>query len=457
MPDNNGGLKQVTMKTSTMFVILFGTVCAGCFGMEDMVGSSGPGLTLLIILAIPVFWAIPIALVCAELGAAIPEQGGYYVWLRRALGPFWAYCGAFWRTWLWYINSGILIVLAMDYVASFFALSRPMYLLVSAIMIAAIGGFNIISIKTTAWAARIFLILIMIPFGLLVILGIFKMQFNPATPFFNPYNSNAENIAYAIVLGVWMYGAFESPANFAGEVSNFKKIFPKALGLTVLAMTLTYFLPMLVGLSAVGQWELWGTEGGSAINVVELCKAIGGNALGGAMLISAMCSNIIMVTEEIAATPRIPAVLADDGLAPKFFGKLHKKYRTPYLSIIFTCALAFIVIIIGHFSMLIEFQTFVFFGTYAPLMIAAAALRIKEPDLERPYRIPLGTKGLIAYSIPVVVICFYCIIFCSSAAKIGALIFGLGAPLTYFIFKKMYGGYKPDKKIEEDEKSEIEA
>ena len=82
-------------------------------------------------------------------------------------------------------------------------------------------------------------------------------------------------------------------------------------------------------------------------------------------------------------------------------------------------------------------------------MIGVIALRIKYPEMPRPYRVPLGTKGLIAYAIPVVIICFYCIIFCSKAAMLGAVIFGPAAPITYFLFKKIYGG--PDN-IKENKK-----
>ncbi len=445
--DNN--LKQRKMKVRTLFTILFASVCAGCFGMEDMVGASGPGLTLLIIIVIPLIWAAPIALSCAEIGSAIPEQGGYYVWIKKALGPFWGYCAAFWRTWIWYLNEGILLVLAMDYISSFFNLSRPAYLIVVALIMIAIAIVNIIGLEAVGWVSVGFLVLIMVPFGLLVIFGIFQMQYNPVEPFFNPYNSTTNNIAYAIVLGVWMYGAFEGPASYAGEISNFKKIFPKALGITVLAMTLTYFLPMIVGLASVGNWQEWSSGGDGSIDIVVICQTVGGHALGVAMLISAMCSNIIQVNDNMAATTRIPAIISQDGLAPKFFQKLNKKYGTPTYSIIFTCILAYAVICFGHFDVLIEFQTFVFFATYIMLMIGVIALRIKYPEMPRPYRVPLGTKGLIAYAIPVVIICFYCIIFCSKAAMLGAVIFGPAAPITYFLFKKIYGG--PDN-IKENKK-----
>ncbi len=441
-----GEVKKLNLSVSGLFVILFGSVCAGCFGMEDMVGQSGPGLTLLTILLVPIIWTVPIALSCAEMGATLPVQGGYYIWIKEALGPFWGYCAGFWRTWIWYLNEGILLVLSMEYVASFFDLSKTAYIIVVGIILAAIAWVNIVGIKAVKWVSIGFIIMIMIPFGLLFILGLFHIQFNPVEPFFNPQDSKGNNIAYAIVLGVWMYGAFEGPASYAGEVNNFQKIFPKALAVTVFAMTLTYFLPMLVGLSAVGNWQLWGFAGGNhAITVVELCNAVGGHALGVAMLISAMCSNIIQVNDNMAATVRIPAIISQDGLAPKFFQSLHKKYKTPVASIVFTCLLAFALLCYNQiseagFAALIEFQTFVFFATYIMLMWAMIMLRIKRPELPRPYKVPLPTWGLVCYAIPVVVICFYCIFTSGTSALLGAAIFGLGAPLSYFLFKKIYGG-----------------
>ncbi|MDO4833488.1 MAG: APC family permease [Bacillota bacterium] len=457
-----GEVKKVTMSVGGLFVILFGSVCAGCFGMEDMVGQSGPGLTLLMILVVPCIWAVPIALSCAEMGATLPVQGGYYIWIKTALGPFWGYCAGFWRTWIWYLNEGILLVLSMEYVASFFNLSKIGYMIVVGIILGGVAYVNIVGVTAVKWVSVGFLVLIMVPFGLVCIFGLGHLNFNPIEPFFNPSNSNANNIAYAIVLGVWMYGAFEGPASYAGEVKDFQKIFPKALAVTVLAMTLTYFLPMLIGLSAVGQWEIWGLSGGDhAITAVELAKAVGGNALGMAMLISAMCSNIIQVNDNMAATVRIPAIISQDGLAPGFFQKLSKKHRTPVVSIVFTCVLAFALLLFNQiseagFAALIEFQTFVFFATYIMLMVAMIALRIKQPDLERPYRVPLPTWGLICYAIPVILICFYCIIFCSHAAALGAVIFGLGAPISYFIFKKIYGGVDGPNAVEHYEFGDID-
>ena len=67
---------------------------AGPYGLEELVGKAGYRRTFLILLLTPLLWSIPTTLMEAELSSSLPEEGGYYVWVRRALGPFW---GILWR------------------------------------------------------------------------------------------------------------------------------------------------------------------------------------------------------------------------------------------------------------------------------------------------------------------------------------------------------------------------
>ena len=111
-------LRRVRLRLATVVVIIFVFVSSGAFGLEDMVGWSGPGVALLLLLVLPVVWALPMGLVCAELGSAIPEEGGYYVWVKRALGEYWGFqCG--WWSWLTtFVDSALYIALVTDYLQS---------------------------------------------------------------------------------------------------------------------------------------------------------------------------------------------------------------------------------------------------------------------------------------------------------------------------------------------------
>ncbi len=77
--------------------VMYAYATGGPFGLEDMVTTSGPGLTLLYLLFFPVFWCIPVSLVAAELTTAIPVEGGFYRWVRAAFGDFWGFLAGWWN------------------------------------------------------------------------------------------------------------------------------------------------------------------------------------------------------------------------------------------------------------------------------------------------------------------------------------------------------------------------
>ena len=80
-----------TLGLGSLVFIMFFTVSGGAYGLEDTIGEAGAGMGLLLILIAPIVWAIPAALVVAELATAMPVQGGYYYWVKKALGPFWGF------------------------------------------------------------------------------------------------------------------------------------------------------------------------------------------------------------------------------------------------------------------------------------------------------------------------------------------------------------------------------
>src|ERR1700728_287247 len=66
-------------------------VSGGPYGIEDILGGAGYAKAIIILLILPFLWCLPTALMIGELASAIPAEGGFYVWVRRALGPFWGY------------------------------------------------------------------------------------------------------------------------------------------------------------------------------------------------------------------------------------------------------------------------------------------------------------------------------------------------------------------------------
>ena len=87
---SHAGLRRELGLASLLAVVFF-NVSGGPYGIEDAVSSFGPGLTLVLLVLTPLVWSLPVSLAMAELAAALPEEGGYVAWVRRAFGPFWGF------------------------------------------------------------------------------------------------------------------------------------------------------------------------------------------------------------------------------------------------------------------------------------------------------------------------------------------------------------------------------
>src|ERR1039457_4616277 len=82
---------QSKMRLLPLFAATYFMVSGAPYGIEDILGGAGYGRAILILLTLPLLWSLPTALMIGELAAAIPAEGGFYVWVRRRLGPFWGY------------------------------------------------------------------------------------------------------------------------------------------------------------------------------------------------------------------------------------------------------------------------------------------------------------------------------------------------------------------------------
>ena len=79
----SGRLRLFSLIAATYFM-----VSGGPYGIEDTLGGAGSFGALLILAIVPFVWSLPTTLMIGELASAIPAEGGFYVWVRRAFGPF---------------------------------------------------------------------------------------------------------------------------------------------------------------------------------------------------------------------------------------------------------------------------------------------------------------------------------------------------------------------------------
>ena len=425
-------LRRVRLRLATVVVIIFVFVSSGAFGLEDMVGSSGPGLALLLLLVLPVVWALPMGLVCAELGSAIPEEGGYYVWVKRGLGEYWGFQAGWWSWLTTFVDSAVYIALIMDYLQSWLDLDVTTAWLIGIAIIAVLAYLNIRGLNVIALSSIVMTIVILAPFLVMTIIGFAKWQGVPWEPFSYPGQGFWTSVGYALAVGMWMYSGYDSMSVLAGEVENPRRVIPRGLMVAMPLIVISYFVPTLAALAGVGRWDEWTTEGG--ISFVEIAEQLGGAGLGAAMLIAAVVSNLALFQEYLGAGARPAFVMAEDHLLPRVLTRVHPRYGTPWVSIVFLAAVNALLVRYG-FETLIVIDVFLMMFYYILIFVAAVALRRREPDLERPFRVRGNALVLALICLPAVAIAVLALFTNGSDWLIGGMAGVLTGPIAYLVFK----------------------
>jgi amino acid transporter len=429
------GLRQHHMKTSTIVFMIFCLCAAGAYGIEEMIPLAGPGLTLVMLMVLPFFWSAPMGLVAAELGSAIPQEGGYYKWVQRACGEFWSFQAGWWRTISIYFDNTIYVVLAGSYLASVADLSAAQGYAVKAAIVIFFTYVNLRGIRDVGRVSTVISILVMVAFAMVAVVGFANWHSNPFVPFIPPNQSLLASIGSAIAIGMWMYSGYESMSTVAGEISN-PQVIPRATLISVPLIMATYILPTMGGLASIGHWDQWAADGGLSYSDVVTQVA---PAFGLFFVVVAVSAQLSIFNTYIASGSRGFFALAEDNLAPRSLVKCSEKHGVPYVAVLslgifglIGCMLPFGVIVVVDMMLLMS--------AYALIFISGCILRVREADLPRPFRVPIGTRGFIAMCTPPLVIAFAALFINGTDYFVGGMIAIVTGPVAYCIFKRTYGG-----------------
>lgn len=369
----------------------------GPYGLEDTVGSAGAGMGLLLIIINPFIWSLPTALMVAEMGTTIPVQGGYYHWSKTTLGPFWGFLSGWWMWVVSWVDMAIYPVLFTTFAANFgvFDFLNPdtgnpwLAWLVRFAMIVLLGVLNVFGAKAIGDSSKVFLAIVLAPFVLVTIIGVFNMDRNPVEPFVLEGLSPAAAFGAGLFVVMWNYMGWDSMSTFASEIDNPKKSFPKALAISIPLITLCYLLPTLVSLAIVGPDQIEWTAGAYTV----IAEEVGGKWLGFIMNAAALLSAVGLYASWMLSNSRIPFALAEDGYLPASIAKLHPKYGSPWISIL-VCSIICSAFILGPFQGLVAIDVTVYAFALALEFASLIALRRSHPDLERPFKVPGGWIGV---------------------------------------------------------------
>jgi amino acid transporter len=406
--------------------VMFSYTTGGPFGLEDMVTTSGPGITLLYLLVLPFFWCIPVSLVSAELTTAMPVEGGFYRWTRAAFGNFWGFLAGWWNWSASFLLGGIYAVLFADYFAYYFPqLTWWQHYLLSIGLIAGLTWINVRGIQMVGQVATALELFIFVPVMTMIILALTHWHQNPFHPWVVPHQSTFKIFGVGLAFGLWLYSGYEQVSTVAQEVENPQKAYPRALALVVPLSIAAYFLPAFAGLASAGNWEQW-----HAGFFSDAARIIGGPWLGSWMTVAAMIANVALLNSTILTTTRMPFAMAEDRYLPAALTRKHSRYATPWLAIVVS-AVIYALLSWQSLSRLISVYIWLRSATTVLTVLSAWKLRRTQPDLKRAFIIPGGNLGLFYVVAAPVVMALVALLGGDRFATIGGVIAIMLGVVTY--------------------------
>jgi len=412
--------------------VMFAYTTGGPFGMEEMVTTSGPGLTLLYLLVLPFFWCIPVSLVAAELTTTIPVEGGFYRWVRASFGDFWGFLAGWWNWSASWLLGGSYAVLFSDYLANYFPfLAGWKHYAVSVALISVLAYVNTRGIQMVGAVATVLEISVLIPVLLLCVIGVARWRYSPFHPFVPPHVPPFQVFGVGLALGLWLYSGYEQCSSVAEEIENPQWSYPRALAIVVPLSIATYFLPALFSLAALGNWQEWNTA-----YLSTAAKLIGGGWLGFLITAAAMLGNVSLLNATVLTSTRMPSSMAEDGYLPPVFAAKHKKFGTPWIAILISSAI-YALLAFHTLAQLLTVYVWLRILVTVLTVLAAWRLRKARPEMKRPFRIPWGGAGL-AYVViaPLAMSAVALVGSDKFALKWGPVPVALGV-MAYFVFPKV--------------------
>jgi len=394
------------MRLLPLIAATYFMVSGGPYGLEDIIGMAGYGRALLLLLVIPVVWSLPTSLMVGELASSIPEEGGYYRWVRRAMGEF---CG-FQEAWL-------------SLAASVFDMA--IYPTIFVLYLGRIEPAWTAGYRGTMWALAVVVVcmvwnlrgaravgegsvglfcLLLSPFVVLTAVGLWKGLIEGAHGFAGSHWLRAPmagaDFAGAVSVTLWNYMGWDNASTVAQEVEAPQRNYPKAMLLATGLVTLTYVLPLAaVGLAGipVAQFSTgaWADAARELVGPwLALCVVLGGT-INGAGVFNAL----------VMSYTRVPCALAEEGMLPKVLERKNR-WGVPWVSVAL-CSVGWALALRLSFERLISIDLVLYGGALVLEFVALVVLRVREPELVRPFKVPGGVWGAVGMGVgPVGLIAF---------------------------------------------------
>ncbi len=381
------------MRLLPLIAATYFMVAGGPYGLEDIIGMAGYGWALLLLVTIPLLWSLPTSLMVGELAAAMPVDGGFYYWVREAMGPFWGFQEAWLSLAASVFDMAIYpttFVLYLSHVAPRLTAGHGGLMLKLGIVgISAV--WNLRGAVSVGWGSERMMAVSLSPFVVLIVIAVWHALRHG--PVFAPAGAPVGlDIGGAISVTLWNYMGWDNASTIAQEVDEPQRNYPRAMLASALTVTCVYVLPLMaVWMSGIpasrfstGAWA-------------DAAMLLGGSGLALMVVLAGSLDGLGTFNALTLSLTRLPCAMAEDGLLPRVLAK-RRTNGVPWVSVV-ACSIAWALALGFTFERLISMDLVLYGGALVLEFVALVVLRVKAPQMPRPFRVPGGLRTAVALGI----------------------------------------------------------
>jgi len=368
------------MRLWPLIAATFFMVSGGPYGIEDILGGAGFARAIVILLVLPLLWCMPTALMIGELASAIPAEGGFYVWVRRALGPFWGYQ----ESWLSLTASVFDMALYPSIFVLYLGKFDPALTAGWCGYAWPLGVVVLCSIWNLLGAPEVgedsvgLFVLLLSPLAIFVLLGFWHgLTQHPTVAWSKP--ASHAGLSTAILVALWNYMGWDNASTVAQEVEDPQRNYPRAM-MGAIAITVAGYILPLAALALAGLPSNSFSTGDWA----TAARALGGPLLGLAVVGGGCIMGVGMFNALAMSYTRLPMAMAEDGMLPRALARRNRR-GAPWVSIL-VCGAGWALALQLPFERLISIDLVLYGVSLLLEFIALAVLRKREPELKRPFK-----------------------------------------------------------------------
>ncbi|MCZ6900538.1 MAG: ethanolamine permease [Bacteroidetes bacterium] len=367
-----------------------GYVISGMYFGWNLGLEKGGTLGLAIATAFIIIMYVTFTFSYTELACSIPKAGGAFDYALRGLGKRWGFLGG--------MAQNIEFVFAPPAIA--FAIGAYLHLFIPSISVLTIAitsyfiftALNIYGVKTAASFELGITVVAVI--GLLIFAAVAIPNFKISNLQTNAFPHGITGVFAAIPFAIWFFLAIEGVANVAEETINPQKNVLIGFGSAILTLVVLCIITFSTSVGVAG-WEAvvypeMGAEASDSPLPLAMARIVGeSHVLYNLFIIIGLFGLVASFHGIILVAGRATFEFGRVGYAPKGLGKVHSRFKTPANALVINMVVGIIALTTGKTSEIITIACFGALSLYIISMIALFSLRVREPELERPFKVPL--------------------------------------------------------------------